>query len=276
MNLQTQTPKEIDTVLADLYWKLAAADNARLGHLSAAKEYRRYGAGYERAALRQTEAAAALQPTIDALNAEIDPYEAEYSRRGGWTRFFMVMNTGGHLHRSRYCSTCRPTTEFAWMPEYSGQDEAGVVDLAGEDACTVCFPTAPVNQQSRLPFRIKDREEREAAAAEKAAKAAAKAAQEVRINGKVAFKTIRAAENEVGSELEWAISARYQTPVDAAHAEHLAKVAADRIAYARRIAEALTVTVEGYDAEALLAKKWDAKVKLYRKEGWDVPADAAL
>jgi len=65
----------------------------------------------------------------------------------GWSRFFLVTNTGGHIHSSMSCSTCRPTTDFGWLPELSGLDQKAAVDAEGARLCSVCFPDAPVEWQ---------------------------------------------------------------------------------------------------------------------------------
>lgn len=77
--------------------------------------------------------------------AEVAPREAEFNRRGGWNRFFLVTSSnGGHVHNSMSCSTCNPRTQFIWLHEESGKNEAQIVEKAGDGACTVCFPSAPV------------------------------------------------------------------------------------------------------------------------------------
>lgn len=76
----------------------------------------------------------------EALTAA-EAAEAEY---GGWQRFFLVTNTNGHIHATRACQTCYPTTQFAWLPGLSGLTEADAVAEHGPRLCTVCFPTAPV------------------------------------------------------------------------------------------------------------------------------------
>lgn len=81
--------------------------------------------------------------------AETEPYEAEYKRRGGWTRAFIVVNTNGHVHKSMHCSSCYPTTQYSWLPEYSGSDESKIIEDAGSSACTVCYPNAPVSALKR-------------------------------------------------------------------------------------------------------------------------------
>lgn len=96
----------------------------------------------------------------------------EFSRRGGWARYFIVTNVNGHIHNSMRCPTCFPTTVFAWLPDQAGMTAKELVKLAGEAACTVCFPDAPVDvlrQPSKLdaPERKAAREKREQEKAER-------------------------------------------------------------------------------------------------------------
>lgn len=63
----------------------------------------------------------------------------------GWPRFWLVTSSAGHVHSTPYCSSFRPTTTFALVPELSGRVEAEAVSMLGEALCTVCFPSAPVN-----------------------------------------------------------------------------------------------------------------------------------
>lgn len=125
---------------------------------------------------------AQFQAEADAERKAQEPGEAEYRRRGGWTRSFLVQNAGGHAHKSTGCSTCYPTTRFAWLTELSGMDEAEIVATAGERACTVCYPSAPVavlSQPSQLRPDVEAREAKAKSDAEKAEKAAAKAAKAI-------------------------------------------------------------------------------------------------
>lgn len=82
----------------------------------------------------------ALGAEKDRNAAEQAPLHAEYKRRP-WTRAFLV--TDGHVHSSTECSTCFETTRFTWLVDLAAKDEAEIVELAGERACTVCYPTAP-------------------------------------------------------------------------------------------------------------------------------------
>jgi len=114
--------------------------------------------------------------------------DAEFDRRGGWPRAYLV--TDGHVHSSRNCSSCNNgefPTRFVWMIDYSGKTHAEIVEAAGERACTICYPDAPVARKDKgetvdvpksvmlTPEEIERAQAREAEAkrrAEKRAKAA--------------------------------------------------------------------------------------------------------
>lgn len=239
MDLTTMTPKGIDAELADLYWeqaKLSQKGRAiliRVHHAvgdrqsvsnhfeyeltdDEALEYLPYVITgedvkpWERtAAVEAWDAWEDLQEEVRRVQGEIALRNDEFNRRGGWTRAFIV--PGGHVHSSMDCSSCYPTTKFGWMPELSGDDEDEIVGKAGERACTVCYPTAPVDVLSR-PTSLwtedekkaqADREVRAQAKAKKAAEAAAKAPTKsgeplrVKVKGSLTevFKTERAALN---------------------------------------------------------------------------------
>lgn len=182
MDLTTATPVEVDTALSAIYDRLATPtarlQAARKDHawavktLAAPRTYLTQDDVDKRAA-----SVARLQAECEAILAECDPLDAEFDRRGGWTRAFLVLASNGHIHRSMHCGTCFPTTQYGWLPSLSGHDEAEIVDAAGADACTVCYPSAPVESLSRPRTILHHTEEAaQAARDEKAAKAAAKAA----------------------------------------------------------------------------------------------------
>ncbi len=85
-----------------------------------------------------------------------------------WNRAFYV--PAGHVHKSRDCSTCYDSTEFTWLPKYSGGSEDEIVNDAGEEACTVCYPSAPAEVLNRPSVIV---------TADKIAKAEAKAEREI-------------------------------------------------------------------------------------------------
>jgi hypothetical protein len=99
---------------------------------------------------------------INANNALLNPLNKTFAENG-WSRFFLVTNTNGHIHSSRDCSTCNDKTDFAWITTLSGLKEKDAVEQEGEILCTVCYPTAPSEYTSgeSKPKRIA-REAREA------------------------------------------------------------------------------------------------------------------
>lgn len=214
-----------------------------------------------------------LTEALDALDAAAAPYEAIYAETR-WTRFFLVPD--GHLHRSRRCSSLRWKTLTVWLPEYSGKNETEIVELAGEAACTICYPSAPVNRLSMLPVHVAARHTAAVESAEKAAKKAKTTAQTITV-GNTTYKTTRAAENEIGLRVDYMIGSRYMVAVDASHRAQLDNNAAEDEAAARAIAEALAAQIEGYDAAAILTKKFAAKLKTYKNiEHYNIPTNATF
>lgn len=213
MDLSTKTPVEIDTMLAALdgaAWDLRskAMRAAETVYRIAGARPNHYTRGWSMTEAEATEkvqaivddetalrwdrqaaekalaAVKALDEAIAANRAEQAPLHAEYNRRP-WTRAFLVQGNNGHVHSSMYCSTCNKgnePTQFVWMIDYSGASEEQIVEDAGERACTVCYPTAPVSVLSRPtkmfgPDEIaaaKAREEREQAKAKRQADKIAK------------------------------------------------------------------------------------------------------
>lgn len=216
MDITAATPVQIDTQLAEIYGRayqvqVHIADAERM--LERARKSR-FASDAERIVPLEDKIQE-LSATYFGVIAEASPYETEFRRRGGWTRAFLVENNGGHVHRDRACSTCRSTTVFTWVVEFSGTTEAEVVDAAGERACTVCYPSAPAEVRNQ-PSRILTAKERvaKATAEEKAVKQAAKDAAAVLDpeTGKVLFKTDRGASNYIASQAH--SSLWYDRPLD--------------------------------------------------------------
>lgn len=180
--LALKTPVDVDTQLADVYnryYKALAPIVEAQTRLKATKKRLDpnsygYNARYVDSATRDVAYfERKIQEARDAANLvmeEAKPFEEEYTRRGGWTRAFLVDNAGGHVHKSMHCSTCYPTTRFTWLPSYSGGTENTIVDDAGEKACTECYPSAPVETLNR-PSRIESPERAAARIAKEKAKA---------------------------------------------------------------------------------------------------------
>jgi hypothetical protein len=189
MDLTTATPVEIDTALLGAYGKIADLTSqqhrltATVSRIDAAEpgSYQSMLPAYspENRAKLVAEIDALQKRIWEILDAEVYPREAQYNDRR-WTRYYLVDNSNGHVHKDEHCDTCFPTTRYAWLVEQSGMSAEELVVLAGEKACTVCFPWAPVDilkQKTKLeaPERKAARLEREAKKAEREAKKAAKA-----------------------------------------------------------------------------------------------------
>jgi hypothetical protein len=171
---------------------------------------------------------------IKSVNHQLSLLKTEYIylekiwQHEKWSRFYLVVGTGqGHIHKDMNCHSCYPTTEYAWLPELSGDSEAEAVAAEGEILCTFCFPTAPVAWCEGVGRRTQ--EAKDAAAAVKAERQAAKAAKSLSLDGdevvircdrnnrevhswSKAFKTMRAAELWVTEALAWkTLKALYPT-----------------------------------------------------------------
>lgn len=187
--LETATPREIDTRLADIEEHaallaqratLAARElrRAQQGNARLAQGERRYASYTDDYVERCRTAHEHAAQVADTAWQEGAPYRAEFVRRGGWTRAFLVLNTNGHVHRTTSCTTTYTTTRWGWLPQLSGQSEEQIVSAAGSDACTICYPTAPVELRSR-PRSVQHHTEH-AAAAQRAQRDTARAAREAK------------------------------------------------------------------------------------------------
>ena len=80
--------------------------------------------------------------------AELKELNDEFARRGGWTRSVLCVTngSGGHFHRYTNCQTLRPTSELALAYQLSGASEDQLIAMVGSDACTYCYPNAPVDR----------------------------------------------------------------------------------------------------------------------------------
>ncbi|ONI88101.1 hypothetical protein ALI22I_20395 [Saccharothrix sp. ALI-22-I] len=172
MNLKTATPGEIDSELAKLYGVVATAygtvDDAVdvLHHLLGDRKQGRGKRAYwldgpDRTIERAHErlAAGTLAPYADSVREHlalieekraevrvaldaIKPLEGEHERRG-WTRYFIVTSSNGHIHANTACSN-RGWTAYGWLPKLSDLTPADAVEAHGPLLCTKCFPNAPV------------------------------------------------------------------------------------------------------------------------------------
>ncbi len=91
---------------------------------------------------------------LDEVAAEIEAVRAEYTALEetytGWSRFFLVTSSKGHIHSSMSCSTCRMSTTYGWLPHLSDHTEADAVEALGPSLCSVCYPTAPLEWTAEM------------------------------------------------------------------------------------------------------------------------------
>lgn len=211
MDIAKATPAEIDTRAAEL--------NSLIDQIGYSLKRAQYtDASYR---LKDIRAALArireLEDQLSAALVELGPLRAEYSHRGGWTRYYMVDNSNGHLHTNTSCRNTYASTQWHQMVAMSGLTRAEAVELGGKISCLTCFPgfreeiekgRLPKIESPRQQATREEREAREAKAAELKARDAAKAIFD--LDGTVLLnedgqplKTVVAARNEAMRELEW-------------------------------------------------------------------------
>lgn len=288
MDLKTSTPAQIDTWWAPIWARRLQALQAR----------REQGAVYaankdqtDPASVRKANRAYQLRDQaydiVLATNSDADDYNAEWSRRGGWTQAWLVTSSDGHIHRSRHCHTLRWSTVIGLIPQLSGLAQDEIVGEAGEAACTSCYPDAPVEVRTR-PAKFGPIAERRAAAEKRQADQAAKRAA-------AAVKAITARDgspllDDLGWEIKTERTAEIAYVKAAAEAvtwtdesakanypQRWAEFSAQEAAYAERLLDALAAkhdeTVEA--ARERLAAKVARKVGSERRETAKVLAQLA-
>lgn len=201
MSVTKEFAVKIDTELADLYDQIWVINNQ-------IDTYRDYIKSSESSRIMsetsKQEHIAKYSEKIDELLIQRAPLKDRVRELNmiyildPWTRAFFVINSNGHVHSSMECSTCFDTTRYNWLVQYSNDDEATIVADAGQDACTVCYPSAPAEVLNR-PSRI--------VTADKIAKAQAKAEREAKRQEKIA-KAKASAPTASGEPL--AIPSRYR------------------------------------------------------------------
>lgn len=140
MNLSTATPPQIDQAIAEI-------EQRRYAVLDKVDDKKRVLRSHQALLNPQASVIDQINTEISEIKAqastireELTPYDEEFTRRGGWTRYFHVE----HLHTSAYCPSFRPTTRIGWMPDYSGWETVDMIAAAGDMVCTKCVPDAPV------------------------------------------------------------------------------------------------------------------------------------
>jgi len=176
MSVTKEFAVKIDTELSSLYdkrWSL-------ISKLESAEDTKKF---YEKHYPNRVEEIAKSEKEIQVIKASIREVYFEICKldeiydQDPWTRAFLVLASNGHVHSSMDCNTCFPTTRYNWLVQYSNDDEKTIVEDAGQDACTICYPSAPAEVLNR-PSRI--------VTADKIAKAQAKAEREAKKAEKIA------------------------------------------------------------------------------------------
>lgn len=144
-DLTELSPPEIDELWSEATAPAAAAVQRANELARSGRRYAAWGVQYrERGERMIADAAVARKAAHDAYHVASAPFDAEFERRGGWTRYLLVVASKGHVH-APHCHTITPgQTMVQPVFELSGQDGAGVVAAAGHAACSKCFPDAPV------------------------------------------------------------------------------------------------------------------------------------
>lgn len=276
LSLAEKTPVEIDRLWVPimerhtLAWQQRHATEQRIERIE--EKGRAYEA-YQLPELRERlEMAVAA---VEATRLEAEPFQAEWRKRHGWSRFYLVTNGNGHVHCTTGCSTCYPTTQFAWLVELAGKTQTEMVAEFGEVACSICFPSAP-SEYARLKAAglLTANERRTAAekaeiAAEKAAKRAAKEAKAItapdgsrlQIGGR--FKQTIATLVTAQRELTDAIAEQIRY----GQREGLERLAAEKAADAQALLEAIAHKTGQTEAEIMEAHTEKARKKM-KKDGW--------
>jgi hypothetical protein len=252
MSVTKEFAVKIDTQLSSWYDKRWDA----IGKLESAEDsikfYEKYYPTSVEKIQESRDKAAKVKLEISFINIEIGKLNAIYDQ-DPWTRAFLVIASNGHVHSSMDCSTCFPTTRYQWLIQYSNDDEATIVEDAGKDACTICYPSAPaevLNRASRIVTA--DKVAKAAAKAERDAKKAARIAKE-KANAPTAsgefltykegkytrvIKTERSAVTE-WFNLQWTIEREVVTHYfnGEAHSAESIQKQKDEIAFAQEIAD---------------------------------------
>ena len=176
MSVTKEFAVKIDTELSSWYEKRWALVSKLESAEEAKKFYEKHYPNRVEEIEKAIEKIARVKSEISKVNVEISKLNAIYNQ-DPWTRAFLVLASNGHVHSSMDCNTCFPTTRYNWLVQYSNDDENTIVEDAGEDACTICYPSAPAEVLNR-PSRI--------VTADKIAKAQAKAERDTKREAKLA------------------------------------------------------------------------------------------
>ena len=176
MSVTKEFAVKIDTELSSWYEKRWALVSKLESAEEAKKFYEKHYPNRVEEIEKAIEKIARVKSEISKVNVEIAKLNKIYNQ-DPWTRAFLVLASNGHVHSSMDCNTCFPTTRYNWLVQYSNDDENTIVEDAGQDACTICYPSAPAEVLNR-PSRI--------VTADKIAKAQAKAERDAKKVARIA------------------------------------------------------------------------------------------
>ena len=176
MSVTKEFAVKIDTELSELHGQRWAIYDKIDSAKDSLKFYQKHYPNRAEEISKYEEKLVILKDQLFKVGSQILDLDAIYDQ-DPWTRAFLVVNNNGHVHSSLNCSTCFPTTRYQWLIQYSNDDENTIVEDAGQDACTICYPSAPAEVLNR-PSRI--------VTADKVAKAEAKAYRDAKKAEKIA------------------------------------------------------------------------------------------
>jgi hypothetical protein len=166
----------IDTTLAELHGKRWDVIDGKFADVDSLEFYKKHYPKNVESIANYEKKIASAQKIIVEINTAIKSLDDIYDQ-DPWTRAFLVVNNNGHVHSSLNCSTCFDTTRYQWLVQYSNDDEKTIVEDAGKDACTICYPSAPADVLNRASRIV---------TADKIAKAQAKAERDAKKEAKIA------------------------------------------------------------------------------------------
>jgi hypothetical protein len=197
-----------------------------------------------------------LEARIEYEAAAAD-YLATAANYMGWKRFWLVTNTGGHIHSSLDCSTTRPTTSWAWLTELAGRTEAEAVEEYGAILCTVCFASAPVEHTGGTNKKEAARKAFEKAIREINRTVEGKKVKNLTEKLNSARYNLGSAEGDlrrIGETAEYAVANGHEAPDEtvriALAATRVAKGAKSVAAYEKKLAAATIVLEAALNGEA--------------------------
>lgn len=245
----TTSPAEIDTEIARLQGQISNY-SAMIARNHSAIQEETLPAATRARLLDVIDEASGKRSVLSHL---VYALQSEYSRRGGWARYYVVDNNNGHLHTHTSCQNTYDTTAWVWMPLMSGLTKAEAVELGGKLTCLSCFPEFRTEIEKgreprfETPRMKKTREEREAIAAKKAAEKVTKGITDVDGSPLLdddgcVIKTLRTAQlKAVDAQEQAELDKIYadQAEDDLAHASQLLEMADREKEYMRRLVRAI-------------------------------------